>query len=261
VNKKWEMKMKLFKIFFLFLLLSFLQTCDTVESDKGYIQIKAGDDSLIPDSVKTEMREDAARLTLNDVYSNPTQKENLIILPGDIVESYYRGFVHIYNAENLPARDSVVEKYKIHTIHVPQTHFLIVAFDSTKEWAQEWKNGHRLTGNQQIDFLMETYGLELSEYYSFPWHHAVKLFSVKPLNIYALSKKFEPIEGVIYAEPMGVCCDGSDIKGGIEDYIRYEFSYKWGDCPAGCLYSHYWFFHVKFDGTVEFIGSYGDPLP
>jgi hypothetical protein len=256
------MKMKFYKIFFLLLLLSLLNTCDTVETNNGNNQITPGDDSLIPDSIKSLMKEDAAFLTLRDVYLDSAKKETLVILPENSVESYYSGFVHIYNADTLPARDSVIEMYKIHAFPIPAAHSIIVAIDSTKDWVEAWKNGERLTGNQQIDDLMETYDLQLDRYYRWPLYHAAVLSSDNPINIYALSKKFASIDGVIYAEPNGVCCDGNNITGSLEsDYIMYEFSFGWGDCIAGCASRHYWVFQVKFNGAVIFISSFGDPLP
>ena len=254
--------MKHLYLFFIPFLLFFLLQCNAVDSNIDIIsQIVAGEDSLISDSLKALFKEDAARLTLRDIYLDQTKKDSLIILPKNIVESYYRGFIHIYNAESLDARDSVLVNYKIHALHYPRTHFIEVTFDSTKPWAKEWKNGQRITGDQQIDFLMTTYNIQLKKYYSFPWYHAAKLFSEEPLNIFALSKRFEPIDGIIYAHPMALAGEGSDIMGIIEsDYISYLFSYGWGDCLEGCLHRHYWSFQVRFDGTVLFVNSYGDPL-
>jgi len=263
--------MKFYKIFFLLLLVSILQTCNTVEPDNGYVQIipdddslqiVPGDDSLIPDSVKTLFKEDAARLALRDVHSDSTKKENLIILPQDVVETYYHGLVHIYNADSILAQDSVIEMYKIHSFRLPEPHSLIVSVDSTKDWVNAWKIGERLTGNQQVNYLMETYQLQLHRYYYWPWAHAAVLYSENAINIFALGKQFDLIDGVFYAEPNSVIGDGDDIKGSIEqNYLMYEFSEGWGDCTAGCASRHYWLFHVKFDGTVLFISSYGDPLP
>lgn len=88
------------------------------------------------------------------------------------------------------------------------------------------------------------------------------MYSLKPLNIFALGKRFEKINGVIYAEPNGVDGDGNNITANIEtDYVKYEHSVGWGDCPAGCICRHYWIFYVKYNGEVEYIGSYGNQLP
>lgn len=257
--------MKKYHLVFLFLLSFFLHKCNTVESDiptNGNIQITPGDDSMIPDSIKALLKEDASVLALRDVHSDSSKKENNVIIPQELIESYYRGLVHIYNADSLPARDSVIDMYQVHTFRLPETHSLIVSVDSTQNWVAAWKNGQRLTGNQQIDYLMETYHLQLHRYYYWPWAHAAVLYAENALNIFALGKKFDPIDGVFYAEPNGIIGDGDNISGSIEsDYLIYEFSEGWGDCPAGCTSRHYWLFHVMFDGTVAFINSYGDPLP
>ena len=244
------------------LLIFLLQNCNAVDSYlDDSVRMVYGDDSEISDSIKTLFNEDAARLALRDIQSNSSDKENLIIIPAYYVESYYNGLVHIYNANYIPERDVVIDTYKIHTFRYPETHTLIVAVDSTKDWVQEWKNGNRLTGNQKIDELMETYNLQLYHYYSWPILQAAVLFSEEPLNIHALCNKFKPIDGVIYAESDGVIGDGNNITASIEtNGIKYIFSYGWGDCPAGCISRHYWEFKVKFDGIVQFINSYGDPL-
>jgi hypothetical protein len=237
-----------------------LNSCDTIDTDNWQKQITSGDDSFIPDSIKSLMKEDAAHLVLRDIYSDPFNKENLVYLLDDLVELYYRGFVHIYNAKSLSARNQVIENYKIHTLCNLEMHYLAVSVDSSTAWVYAWRNGNRLTGNEQVDLLMETYNLELYRVYQWDYISA-SLYSDSAVNVYAISKKFEPIEGVIYAEPDGCLGDGNDITGSIKsDYIEYNFSHGWGDCPAGCISRHYWLFRVQFDGTVIFIKSYGDPL-
>ena len=254
--------MKIFKIIIAFLLLFFLQNCDSVESDNGYIQITPGDDSLIPDSIKSLMKEDASHLVLREIYSDPFKKENVAFLPKDLVETYYEGFVHIYNAKFLSARNQVIEDYKIHTFCDVEMHYLSVSVDSSKEWVKAWCNGNRFTGNEQVDSLIETYNLQLYRVYQWFDYVTASLYSDSAVNVYAISKKFKPIDGVRYAEPDGCAGDGNDITGGIEsEYIEYNFSHGWGDCPAGCISRHFWKFNVRFDGTVVFITSYGDPLP
>ena len=212
------------------LLIFLLQNWNAVDSNlDDSVRMVYGDDSKISDSIKTLFNEDAARLALRDIQSNSSDKENLIIIPAYYVESYYYGLVHFYNANYIPERDVVIDTYKIHTFRYPETHTLIVAVDSTKDWVQEWKNGNRLTGNQKVDELMETYNLQLYHYYSWPILQAAVLFSEEPLNIHALCNKFKPIDGVIYAESYGVIGDGNNITASIEtNGIKYIFSYGWG---------------------------------
>ena len=254
--------MKNFFILLTCLFFVILNSCDTVDTDNGKRQITSGDDSLIPDSIKSIMKEDASHLVLRDIYSDPFKKENLAFLPNDLVESYYEGFVHIYNAKSLSTRNQVIENYKIHTFCNLEMHYLSVSVDSSKDWVKAWCNGNRFTGNEQVDSLIETYNLQLHRVYQWFDYVTVSLYSDSAVNVYAISKKFEPIDGVRYADPDGCAGDGNNITGSIEsEYIEYNFSHGWGDCPAGCINRHYWLFHVMFDGTVSFINSYGDPLP
>jgi len=149
-----------------FLFCIFLQHCNTIDSN-GYVGIP-GDDSKISDSLKTVLKEDAAVLALRNIQENPEKKESLVVLPTELVDSYYNGLVCIYNDIYLYERDLIIDKYKIHAFRSPETHELIVSVDSTKDWVNAWKNGQRLTGNPQIDFLMESYNLQLLDYYFFP---------------------------------------------------------------------------------------------
>ncbi len=241
--------------------------CDLTEVEyssgwtKGKNMIPAND-SAVPDSLKILLKEDAARMALRDVHSDPQSRQNLVILPQELVDFYYHGLVHIYNSSSLAARDTVFVIYKIHTIRRPETHSIIVAVDSTKSWVQKWRLGQRLTGNPQIDALMINYDLQLKKYYDWSILHAVVLESPKPINIYALAKRFLPIEGVLFAEENHTIGDGDDINAIIEqEYLTVEFSKGWGDCLAGCINRRYWAFHVRFNGAVRFMRSYGDVLP
>jgi hypothetical protein len=40
------------------------------------------------------------------------------------------------------------------------------------------------------------------------------------------------------------------------DGWRLVFWRGWGDCPAGCINAHYWYFFVKTDGEIELVGEY-----
>ena len=41
-----------------------------------------------------------------------------------------------------------------------------------------------------------------------------------------------------------------------ENGWRLVFWRGWGDCPAGCINSHYWYFSASTDGAVELVGEY-----
>lgn len=220
-------------------------------------------DSGLPDSVRLCYREDAVQLSLRDVHANEEAKKTVVFLPAELIQFYYSGLLHIYQAALLPERDSVTQIYKIHTFPTPEAHSLIVAVDSTEEWTQAWKNNQRFTGNQEVDNLINQYNLELQNYIRSSFLHAAVLYSSSPINTYALALLFMKIKGVGFAEPNGGCCDGSNIYATIHDnYVEYTFSVGHGDCPSGCINRRYWVFQVSYNGNVQFVRSYGDaPLP
>lgn len=264
------MKDKIIKKIIPFLLLSFfllLSSCDisdyelTTNWTKGK-QMAIANDSLIPDSLKTFLREDAALLALRDVHIDPQSKNSLIIIPQELIDFYYYGLVHVLNTVNLPQRDSVFLIHKIHAFHRPQHRSIIIAVDSNKSWINNWRAGNRLTGNPKIDELVLGFELSLVDFYTGPIIFFAVLESPKPINIYALTRKFITVDGVMFAEENMAMGDGNDIAALIEqNYLTIEFSKGWGDCPAGCIYRHYWLFNIKFDGSVSFVRSYGDVIP
>lgn len=242
--------------------------CDSTDPDQGQIDLTKGKeivtakDSNIPDNAKVLYQEDAARIALRDIHDIESIKETLVEIPADLIDLYYNGLIHLYNATSIAARDSVVAMYDIHAWPYPETHRLLVAVDSTKQWVNAWRNGQRMTGNSRVDKLMKRYDLQLDRYYKWPWSHTAVLFSPSPINILALAKRFANIDGVGYAEPDGYIGDGNDITASIEPhYLRYEYSVGYGDCPSGCINRRYWVFHVDYDGAVEFVESFGNPAP
>ena len=122
--------------------------------------------------------------------------------------------------------------------------------------------GSRLTGNTEVDKLMEEYDLQLDRYYLWPTAHAAKIFSPFPINILALANLFSNINGVIRATLDLYIGDGNDIHGYLyNNYVELNYNFGFGDCPAGCSYRHHWVFRVNYDGIVDYIENYGDPLP
>ncbi len=243
-------------------------SCDILESDVRLKEWSDGkpllppDDSMIADSIRSIYREDAARLALRDLQKDSVAKNTKIEIPEEQIQLYYAGLIRVYRATTLIERDSVVAIFKIHTFPYPEMRSLLVAVDSSKEWTRAWRNGQRLTGNPQIDELMERYALEFDRYYSWPNLQLTVIRSPKPLNIFALGRSFAKVSGVVYAEPNGVCCDGNNITASIEsELLKYVFSLGYGDCPAGCISRRYWEFHVGYDGSVKFARSYGSPPP
>ncbi len=71
------------------------------------------DDSRVPAELRAAYFEDASRLALRDLLANGFTE---ISIPGEVVRPYYDALVLVYNANAIPARDTVVDIYRMHTI-------------------------------------------------------------------------------------------------------------------------------------------------
>lgn len=228
--------------------------CDLLNSDPpGWRRVE---DGTVPDSIAELYRLDAARLALR------IEDHDDVELPGSLVDSVFDALALVHNATQFAARDDVVERHRIHTFPQPEVFELLVGVKPFKAWVGAWQAGRTLTGNGDVDALLETYDLSLATYYEWSFGHAALLRAAAPLNIAALGKRFEGIDGVTYAEPNGWGGDGNDIRArSVMGMWELEYSLGWGDCPAGCTARHYWTFMVRPDGFVLYVGGRGDPIP
>jgi len=224
-------------------------------------------DAGVQDLLREIYREDAALLTVRRIHEQGGSQAQEVELPVDTVTKFYESLIRVYNATSLAERDSVVSLYDIHAVRaVPDVvlHEVIVAVDTSKTWVHAWREGQRLTGNSEIDGLMQQFDLQLDTYMQSLGASAfVVLCAPDPLNIKALATRFEAIDGVVYAEPNGWIGWGNDIV--THDFhldrVILDYSFGWGDCPSGCIYRRYWRFQVYHDDRVVFLGSLGPPAP
>jgi len=224
--------------------------CDALTSSGLLKQITSPDDSAVPDSMRQRYQEDAAQLAMRYVQKR-TPSTDAIELPDDRVQFFYDALVHVYNAREISARDEIVS---IHTFPRYNTHEIIVAVDTTVDWTDAWQAGERLTDQQEVDALLEEYDLSV-EYQARPSQSYALVRSETPINTIALSREFEGIEGVEYAEQNGYAGDGNDIQATVgEEAVVLAYSRSWGDCPAGCIHREAWTFRIEKDGAVRFVG-------
>jgi hypothetical protein len=81
------------------------------------------------------------------------------------------------------------------------------------------------------------------------------------LNPYKLSSYYSGTEGVRYAQPIYLYGDFSNFYPWyVDGDISYLFRYGWGDCPAGCIYSHFWYLK-KINGEFEIVGDFITTYP
>jgi hypothetical protein len=218
------------------------------------------DDSQVPEPVRSAYLEDASRLALRDLLADGYPE---ISIPDAAVQPYYDALVLVYNATALPARDTVVDVYGIHTHGNPPTRSLLLWLVGTEEWVQRLARREVPTGEPSVDTLLARYSLSLGSVYVM--HDGDVLVTFGPpeaLNIRALAALFRGIAGVRFAEPNNTIGDSNDIVGSVEESrVLLDYSVGYGDCPAGCTGRRVYHFAVDGDGTVEFLGASGSEPP
>jgi hypothetical protein len=218
-----------------------------------------------PNSIKVLYSKDADRLALRKFYAQNLVDTNNIFISQIHSDTVLRALIAVFNATALPARNAVILQYNIHTFLNPNMNTLYVAADSNLLWMQQLKAGNIPTGNMQVDNLISTYSLNKQNYNKFFGlfsYHVATFASGTNCNLPPLTVLFESITGVSFSEPASFVGDGNDISASIyANYIELTYSHGWGDCPAGCIYRHYWKFKVYYNCSVEFKGEYGTPLP
>ena len=218
------------------------------------------DDSLVPEPLRAAYHDDAARLALRELEGDGYDG---ISIPPDAVQPYYNALVLVYNATALPARDTVVDVYGIHSFPYPATRNLYMIVAGDQPWAQRLAQDSVPTGNAVVDQLLSDYDLSFSRAYNMSTGELlIVLRSANALNMDALAPKFLAAPGVRGAGPDHGCCDGNDIDGSIEEaHVLLDYSVGYGDCPSGCIGRRFYHFAAHADGTVEYLGASGSPPP
>ena len=234
----------------------------TGPGDPAFPSIPTASEASVPEDVRALYAEDAAQLTLRYVEGLHAPADRDPELPAGIVAGFYHALLHVYN-ERHQARDSVADMFRIHAFPASSTHELLVEVDTRTNWTAPWLVGEPLTGDARIDALVTTYDLTITKVFSpAPIHTYVILFSERPLDMRALGERFRAIHGVEEADANQFAGAGNDISGTIEPgVLRLAYSIGFGDCAAGCIGRHFWFFEVHEDGAARYRGTNGDPIP
>jgi hypothetical protein len=222
-------------------------------------ELSSGDDSKVPDSVRSLYRLDATYLALNHIYGNKLPDTASGEIPQQFIDPFYVGLIHIYNCKSIKSVETITKTLPIHS-QVSKTLFRFnVGIDTSYSWTKQWIDGNIFTGNDTIDNLLIEYNLKPDTNSTIL--KSVSLHSQEPLNIPYFLTIFEKISGVTYAEPEVLVGISNSISAQRESsYIKYKFFMGWGDCPSGCIFGHVWELTVSKEGEVRLISSYGDEL-
>ena len=76
------------------------------------------------------------------------------------------------------------------------------------------------------------------------------------INPFKIAPYYSVLQGITYVEPIEIPGDHPNYYPWyIDDEIVYLFREAWGDCPAGCIYSHFWYVK-KIDDEFEIVGDF-----
>jgi hypothetical protein len=216
----------------------------------------------VPDGpVRGAYQEDAVRLAIRHLVNIGAAARHDVDPPMPLVAGLFNALERVH-AFTHPARDTVIDVYRIHTFPHPQTRQVMVRVDPAHAWTRAWSGGNTLTGNAAVDSLIVRYELTLHRYYLWTIGEVAVLAAGRPLNATALAARFAPITGVVWAEPDGMGGDGADIRASRSgDGWRLDYSVGYGDCPAGCIQRRTWSFSVSAAGMVRYLGASGSPPP
>src|SRR5882762_7612206 len=149
-----------------------LAACDTATAPRS-VQSSV-DDSRVPAELRAAYLEDANRMALRDLLANGFSE---VPIPQDAVQPYYDALVLVYNATALPARDTVVDVYRIHTIG-PTTRSLLLQLLGNETWVQRLARSEIPTGDPAVDTLLTRYSLSVGSVY--PMHDGDVLLTLGP---------------------------------------------------------------------------------
>ena len=160
---------------------------------------------------------------------------------------------------SIPARDSVFNKYHIHThpVGLRQMHFQV---DTTAPEIQNFIAGQP-TGDSIFDQLIQQYQINtVRTALSYPSFNWLYVSTSVDLNLIPVAEEVEQLPYIYLAEYGGYAIgDGNNItyteKNGITEL---DFSIGWGDCPAGCIYHKHWVFEVDEECTASLVKVFED---
>ena len=252
------MKAVLVSFFIVILLPAFSCRQSFGPSEPEFPIISAADDSQLSDSLKIVFKENAARLALHYLYETDSCFAEIDI-PRNITRSLYNAQLHIYQNSQLPTVDTVFNIYGIKTFPFPVLHEFFIGISVFVPWITNFLNGNHPTGNSIADSLINKYKLYFKSSLRNEWY---LIRTDTAINTKEMSELFSVLPGIMYAEPIGYVGDGSDVTVAVLNDSEIQFSYllKWGDCPSGCIYRHFWRFNINENGGVDFAGSGGDSL-
>jgi hypothetical protein len=161
-------------------------------------------------------------------------------------------------ALHTPLTDSIFNVYQIHTFKTYVLDAITLQVDVN---SPEIKNlvGDKATGNPDFDGLMAQYGFSYNGAY--PPSSTLPFMDISSntwYNLQPLVNSFKTFSFIHGAQSEGSAGDGNNITYQINGNMRtIDFSYGFGDCPAGCGGRIIWEFSVDQNCKATYVKTTG----
>src|ERR1700761_5224791 len=116
------------------------------------------------DSIIQLYKKDAQELAERRIYNDASTYMDSVYIPAQWIDTSLSGLSAVYNATLLPARDSVINLFNIHTFPNLTYGSITIAANKSLNWMQQLANGNIPTGNLQVDSFLLVYHLKFSQY-------------------------------------------------------------------------------------------------
>lgn len=209
---------------------------------------------------------DVKDLALRRIYQFHHADTASIEIPGNWQDTIWSALAAIFNETSLSERDTVFNIYCIHHVSPFDNSIyrgIIVGLANPGSWTEDPATGDIHTGDAQLDDFLHTFGWVFDSYFS----SGAIIETTRPINVLAFIDSLYSYNGITYIEPNYLFGDGNRIYYHTEgESSFFDFSLRWGDCPAGCISGRTWHFEVRPGCEVKYLGfsdaqGGGEPIP
>ncbi|MEL6863804.1 MAG: hypothetical protein AAFP19_05260 [Bacteroidota bacterium] len=211
---------------------------------------------------QNKYRKDATRLALRLQSEQMEYTELNAEAPEDMVDGIYDALIAVHLSDLEGARQ-VTRIHKLHTFPVPSVDRFFVVYNRTATWATPLRLGDNTTNSEELNGLLEQYGLVIDRHVEWDEeHNSFNVRAKRSLNIAPIAKAFSKIDDIVLVDLLLPDGDGNDIEvKKLENGWELSYMVKFDSCISGCKKKHIWTFQVLESGQVQFVGESGDELP
>jgi len=240
-----------------------LQSCEySTQPEEIYYQMSTSNDSSLSDSVKTLYIYDAVMLA-NFEMSKDSVLKYTVLVPDSLIMKYYNTLILVNNASKIKHVDYVRGIHPYSSKRIKK--FFIYINDTSSMWITNWQNGNLWhdgnlnTGIIEVDNIFKEYRFNITSMTRIFDFYSIEIETEDYVNKNAFISLFSNIEEISISGKGFNQINTIDALP-VGNSIIITYSIGWGDCPAGCIYRHYWMFEIE-KNLVILLKEYGDKLP